>query len=323
MLGLSSDIGKGLAQRFHQEGCFVAGTYRNPASLGGDSGALNPIPCDVSDSSQVAAAIKSYSAFNRPWDVFVSAVGTELPIGSFFDVDFDTWERSIVVNATAQLRVLHGLYPHRRPGTMCHVGFLAGGGTNGPLTQFSAYCASKILLIKMCELLDDENPDLNVFIVGPGFVRTKIHKETLAHARQAGRFYQRTIDFLNTNPGTSLDEIYQCIRWCIRKGRPVAGGRNFSVVHDPWRDKDEGLEESLRGDPHQYKLRRYRNDHKKSVQTFREGNFPPPEPAPTASSSPAPEPRPGSSARKRPDPRGRSSRPLRGARAPRKGRPRP
>ena len=144
---------------------------------------------------------------------------------------------------------------------MSHVVFFAGGGTNNPFTNYSAYCVSKILLIKMCELLDDENTDLNVFIVGPGWVRTKIHDQTLDNPKGAGNSYERTLEFLESEgSGTSYEDIYDCINWCIAKGRDVAGGRNFSVVYDTWRQGGEQLAEQLRGDSDKFKLRRFGNE---------------------------------------------------------------
>jgi NAD(P)-dependent dehydrogenase (short-subunit alcohol dehydrogenase family) len=181
-------------------------------------------------------------------------------MGPYFSCDVDAWEDSLRVNATGQLRALHALYPCRRPG-LAHVALLAGGGTNGPFPNYSAYCASKILLIKMCELLDAENEDLNVFILGPGWVRTKIHQQTLANPAGAGGNYQRTLAFLrSSDPGTSHDDIYRALVWCIEQGKAVAGGRNLSVVHDPWRRQGGGLADWLRGDPHRFRLRRHGND---------------------------------------------------------------
>ena len=57
--------------------------------------------------------------------------------------------RSVVVNSTAQLRVLHAIWPCRQPGP--DIMLMAGGGTNNPFPNYSAYCVSKIMLIKMCE----------------------------------------------------------------------------------------------------------------------------------------------------------------------------
>jgi NAD(P)-dependent dehydrogenase (short-subunit alcohol dehydrogenase family) len=132
---------------------------------------------------------------------------------------------------------------------------LAGGGTNNPMTNYSAYCAAKIALIKMCELIDDEEAGINAFIIGPGFVRTRIHEETLRAGAAAGAGLDKTRAFLAT-PGSSHDHIYSHMTWCIAQGRAVAGGRNFSTVHDPWRGGGAALAADLKLDPDAFRLRR-------------------------------------------------------------------
>jgi hypothetical protein len=114
------------------------------------------------------------------------------------------------------------------------------------------------MLIKMCELLDDENKDLNIFIVGPGFVRTKTHFETIRAGKNAGANLRRVKEFLDSgSPGTPVQKIYDCVRWLERQGRTIAGGRNFSVVNDKFGDKR--MVEQLKKDRDMYKLRRCRN----------------------------------------------------------------
>jgi NAD(P)-dependent dehydrogenase (short-subunit alcohol dehydrogenase family) len=143
---------------------------------------------------------------------------------------------------------------------MSHVVFFAGGGTNNPFPSYSAYCVGKIALIKMCELLDDENPDLNVFILGTGWVRTKIHEQTLEAGALAGANLQKTRSFMDQGiQGTSHADIAAMIRWGIEQGRPVAGGRNFSVVHDAWNRDGPGLAAALSSDADKFKLRRHGN----------------------------------------------------------------
>jgi NAD(P)-dependent dehydrogenase (short-subunit alcohol dehydrogenase family) len=257
ILGGSADIGVELAGRYLDAGCQVALTYRRREALDQLAGRTGfaAIACDVISPDSIAAAAAEFARLGWRWDKFLSIVGTMEPIGPFFELDFADWSRSINVNAIGQLHVLHALYPYRRrPGEVGAM-FMAGGGTNNPFTNYSAYAASKIFLIKMAELLDDEAPDLNVFVVGPGFVRTKIHGETLAAGARPGTNRQKTLDFLET-PGTSHDDIFACIEWCFDQGRPVAGGRNFSVVPDPWRDGGAALKAALAEDPNLYKMRR-------------------------------------------------------------------
>jgi len=257
ILGGSADIGRALAERYLAAGCTVALTYRARRSVSDLEGRPNlaMIECDVGSSASIEKAVREFAGLGWQWDLFLSSVGTMEPIGPFFDTAFGEWERSLSINALGQLHVLHGLYPLRRRGATAHVMFFAGGGTNNPFTNYSAYAASKILLIKMAELLDDEAPDLNIFVVGPGYVRTKIHEETLRNAERAGRNLEKTQDFLK-GAGTSYDDIFGCIEWCSAQGRPVAGGRNFSVVHDPWRNGGAALAAALANDNDLYKLRR-------------------------------------------------------------------
>ncbi len=134
--------------------------------------------------------------------------------------------------------------------------FFAGGGTNQAFVNYSAYAVAKIALIKMCEQIHAETSEANAFAIGPGYVKTRIHDETCrAGPLLAGPNYARTVQQLET-PGTTMDDIYRHMCWCMAQGRQVAGGRNFSTVHDPWRSGGEALAHSLRSDQDRYRLRR-------------------------------------------------------------------
>ncbi|MEW5984298.1 MAG: SDR family oxidoreductase [Acidobacteriota bacterium] len=262
ILSASADIGCALAGHFADDGWHVVGTYRSRAGVAALEGRPNVtvIACDVESPASVAGAVAAYTSLQRPWDLFVSAVGRLDPIGPWTSLSFEAWEKSVITNSTAQLRVLHALYPLRRPGCEVHAAFFAGGGTNNPLTNYSAYCVSKILLIKMCELLHDEVADLNAFIIGPGFVPTKIHRQTLAVPDVAGEGHAKTIEFFrHADRALTSRDLYACIGWCMEQGRAVVGGRNIAAAHDPWQDGGVALAASLRDDRDRFRLRRAGN----------------------------------------------------------------
>lgn len=249
ILSVSSDIGHALALAYLIDGYEVIGTYRNRELVAdlSQQDRMQLLYCDIASRESIKQMIIAYGDIAKPWDIFISCVGTLEPIGPFFSQDFNAWEKSVVTNSLAQLRVLHELRPYWRQGQLCHAAFFAGGGTNNSLPNYSSYASSKVFLIKMCELLDSENPDLNVFIVGPGFLQTKIHRS-------------HKLDFLNLKKGNaSFKDIYDCINWCIAQGKEVAGGRNFSVVHDNWRNGGKLLKEQLLKDQNKFRLRRFRN----------------------------------------------------------------
>jgi len=264
IIGISSDIGKNLAQQYIADGHCVIGTYRNQDFIKNIPGSSEHklLQCDISDTESIKSFCNNYQELSLPWDVLISCVGTLEPIGRFFNSDFDDWEKSVMTNSTSQLRVLHGIYPQRRKGEVSSVIFFAGGGTNGPFRNYSAYCIAKIALIKMCELLDDETDDLNICAIGTGFVRTKIHQQTLANAEAAGKNYEKTREFLKSiNNGTSMSDIYRCINWCVSHDKSIVGGRNFSIVHDPWNMVNIPFKEWLQKDENHFKLRRFGNEH--------------------------------------------------------------
>lgn len=261
ILGVTSDIGRELAVRFVADGWAVVGTYRESAHLTGLPPACRVLACDVESRRSVNDFVDACARAGIVWDVFVVAVGSEEPIGPFWECDEDEWERGVTVNALAPLRILRKVYPLRNPRGRPSVIFFSGAGTNSAAPAYSAYCASKILLIKMCELLDAESPDTSFVIIGPGIVRTKIHEQTLRVPGRSGANYRKVVDFLGSDrPGTSHDDIYACVHWCIQAEKRAVGGRNISLVYDVWRDGRVNLGAALCRDPELYKLRRFGND---------------------------------------------------------------
>ena len=261
ILGISSDIGIALAKYYARDGFNIIGTYRSAKLLPElkDIRNCHLFFCDISDKGSIRQFIGRYKKLDLPWDMFISCVGSQQPIGKFFDCDFEEWSKSIHVNAIEQLKMLHMMHKFRTRKGAATVVFFAGGGTNNPVPLYSAYTASKIMLIKMCELLDNENKDMNIFIIGPGWVKTKIHYETLWRGKTIGENYFKTKDFMKSGTGTSMEDIYSHINWLAEKGKNISSGRNFSVVYDHWRNGGTALARQLRADPDKFKLRRFKN----------------------------------------------------------------
>ncbi len=260
ILSISSDIGFDLAKRYLKAGYNVIGTYRKHRKDFSDintGGSCQMFQCDVHRKGNVEKFVRKLTARKIVWETFISCVGEPRPLTGFFQSDFDDWSRSTAINSTDQLRVLHLLYPLRNKEKKAKVIFFAGGGVNKPVVNFSAYTIGKIMLIKMCEYLDAENDDLNIFIIGPGWTKTKNHLLILKDPHISPEKYRETMHFLQYGKGTSTRYIYECIRWLCSKGREVAGGRNFSLAYDPLKPGQRiHLAQALQKDKNMYKLRR-------------------------------------------------------------------
>ena len=258
---ISSDIGIALALRWLARGWRIFGTYRTPTAATAQLAAagVGLVACDMADSEALEAGCAELKRLCPAWDILVIASGTTEPVSTFIDTDFDEWARSIEVNFTSQMRLTHRLLPLRRiqdTNGPCVI-YFAGGGTNNATTNYSAYTVSKIGLIKMCELLDTEMPDTRFVILGPGWVNTKIHQETLRAGARAGVNFVRTQQKIEQNDFTQMEDVLDCCDWLVVSPREEIGGRNFSVVNDAW--SSHQLREALLSDPDMYKLRRAGN----------------------------------------------------------------
>ena len=258
VLAVSSDIGAHLVEHYVRQGAEVVGTYRSwtPKVTELEKLGVRLFPLDIKSSKEVASFVEQLVASKFSWDTMISAVGLLEPIGSFFSTNFDAWEDSVITNSTSQLRVLHAVHGLRVRSGLSKVLFFAGGGTNNPFDNYSAYCLGKLALIKMTELLDSEYPDLQVSIIGTGWVNTKIHRQTLAAGELAGPNFDRTRQFIlsSESNGSSLETVAECVDWCLSAPRSAVGGRNFSLVHDQWRQPQ--FIKELIANPNSYKLRR-------------------------------------------------------------------
>lgn len=261
IIASSSDIGSAMARRWRKKAWNVFGTYRKKSNTTAELSEIGVelIHCDLSDNSSVQKACFELRNLCPLWDNLILSAGSQEPIGSFISCNFDDWADSIQVNFTSQLRIVKELLPNRSTNNILGpcVLFFAGGGTNNATVNYSAYTISKIALIKMCELLDAEILDTRFAIVGPGWVKTKIHEATIKAGIRAGENYEKTKYKLSSNECTSMNEVLDCCDWLINSSREGISGRNFSVAFDMWGKQE--LSEKLVSDFDMYKLRRKGN----------------------------------------------------------------
>lgn len=259
VVSIGSDIGFAVASRLLGEGVEVVGTYRTwrePLEELEIRGA-RLFEVDVSNSSEIVKFIGQLRDQQISWENLVIATGSLEPIGAFLSSDVDAWKAGIALNGLTPPELLHRLYPLKASNRQGRVVLFAGGGTNGTFDSYSAYCLGKILLIKFAELIESECADLTVTVVGTGWVKTKIHEQTLRAGELAGANFNSTKAFLRGGEReTQIDLVVDGIVWCLNSRSSAIGGRNIALADDPWRDRGDALIAKLEGDPNMYRMRR-------------------------------------------------------------------
>lgn len=262
VIGGSSDIGSALIDDAINKGWDIKATFRTrsekiDAAIKRGVGTF--IDCDLSNITSVDNAASKLIDGGQCWDVLVLGPGLQDPVGLFEYCNFDEWANSVNINFTNQIRFIHRLLPardlsHSTPPTVL---LFAGGGTNNAPTHYSAYIASKIGLMKMTELLSVEIPDTKFVILGPGWVKTKIHKSTFDAKDRAGVNYKRTLQKFNDDDFVPMQRVVECCNWIFEAEKNLVSGRNFSLVFDKWGSTE--LNQKLKDDIDMYKLRRSGN----------------------------------------------------------------
>ena len=260
ILSISSDIGFHLAKDWLKKGYNVIGTYRqfsqNCRKL--ESLGATILKCDLTNDASVECAANKILT-HSDWIHLVLAAGTQEPIGKFSEINFLNWKESFNINFLNQLYFLQLLIKNLRFSEFKNkrVIMFAGSGTNSAPLNYSAYTISKIALIKMCELLQAEIPQVSFTILGPGWVKTKIHNETIRSSYLAGNNLKIAKTKIKNNDFYPMEKVIQCCNWILSAKKEVVNGRNFSAVFDPWEEKKI---DQISKDNNNFKLRRFSND---------------------------------------------------------------
>lgn len=263
VLGASSDIGNALCMDWVAKNWAVWGTYRtmSPSVEKLQDQLQGLVECVLDNVDSVDKACETLGRQLKNWDVVVLGPGLQEPIGLFDSCNFDEWAHSIEVNFINQLRFLHGILPTKNQEPSDNgptVIFFAGGGVNNAPICYSAYTVAKVAMVKMVELLAAEMPDVKFVIVGPGWVKTKIHNSVLGSKENAGASYDRTIEKFKNNEFVPMSRVVECCNAMISGDKAALTGRNISVEFDCWNEPQ--FLSFLNENSDIYKLRRFGND---------------------------------------------------------------
>ena len=260
ILSITSDIGIEFALRKLNQGYKVFGTYRQISKQKYDFLSKKGIvlaELDLENEQSLSQASAKLIKLGFRWDCMLIASGAVFPIGQFELLCMSEWKKSLQINLIGPLEFLHEMLRIKNKGST--VIFFSGSGTNNAPLNYSAYTTSKIALIKACELLDAEISDTKFSIIGPGIVDTKIHEPTIESKDKFPESYEKLLGAKNLGTCTPISDILDCCDWIISSTKEIVGGKNFSVKHDNWKNK-EIFEKFLAENNNRMKLRRYGNE---------------------------------------------------------------
>ena len=196
--GAGRGIGRAIALAYAGEGARLVLAARTPDELketARQTEALGAatciIPTDVTNHDQVqrmvAQALYRFSSI----DILVNNAGIAGPVGALQENDVSYWVQTIQVNLIGTFLCCRAVLPVMLQQDRGKIINLSGGGGTFAWENMSAYCSSKVAVVRLTEGLALELAPTNIQVnaLGPGSVHTGMWEEMRDSAAQAGADY--------------------------------------------------------------------------------------------------------------------------------------
>jgi len=251
--GAGRGIGRAIALAYAREGAQLVLAARTENELEEtviacrDLGAVAfSVVTDIADPEQVQQLVHTALQRTGHVDVLVNSAGVYGPIGPVAENALDAWTRAVAINLFGPLYLCRALIPHFTQRQQGKIILLGGGGATAPLPNFSAYAASKAALARLADTLAEELREQNVQVnvIAPGLVDTKLQDEVLAAGQKAGSLLHKIAQARETGAGAVSPDVAAALALFLAS--PASGkltGKLIAAPYDRWRQWSDQIDE--------------------------------------------------------------------------------
>ncbi len=256
--GAGRGIGRAIALSYAREGANLTLAARSQPGLDEALAAATEIGADaiavstdITSQTSVQHMVRStVERFGRI-DVLVNNAGISGPIGPLQENDIDDWVDTINVNLTGTFLVCRAVIPVMLEQGGGRIINLAGAGVANAWSNMSAYCASKVAVVRMTEVLAQEleGKGISVNALGPGSVHTSMWEKMTEQAAEAGAdFIHELGQRVLSGGGAPIDDCAELAVWLASGESGTLTGRIISAAADDFRSLEPRIEEIMAGD---------------------------------------------------------------------------
>jgi NAD(P)-dependent dehydrogenase (short-subunit alcohol dehydrogenase family) len=238
-------LGRLVARALAHDGFAVGLVARSGDELAGsveliekDGGIAAAVSADVSDERAAREALAELHRRLGPIDLLVNNAGVPGPVGPAWEIEPDSWWRTLEVNLRGTYACTHAALPgmvRRRRGRIVNISS-AAGVTRWPTV--SAYSVSKAAVVKFTENLayETRRHGISVFSVHPGLLPIGFSENVLPDGASTDPHERRVFEWIRRELDEGRGaEPARAVEWILRlaSGRYDAlSGRQLSVHDD-------------------------------------------------------------------------------------------
>ncbi len=243
--GAGRGIGRAIALAYAREGAHMVLAARNISELEETAAQIEKlasppqiVPTDVTDPSQVDFLVQSTLDRHSKIDILVNNAGISGPLGPIQESDVASWLETINVNLNGTFLCCRAVIPAMLRGGGGKIINLSGAGANNAWPNMSAYCSSKVAVVRLTEVLALELQDTGVTVnaLGPGSVHTRMWDEMTAAAAEVGATaIHETGLRVTSGGGASIDYCADLAVFLASDASGGLTGRLISAATDEFR----------------------------------------------------------------------------------------
>ena len=195
--GISSGLGKALAEQVIEKGDFVIGTFRNESQVADFNkkftGRAVALKLDITNEAEIENVITSIIEQYQTIDVLVNNAGIGF-VGAIEETSIEEVRTVFEANFFGTLKLTQTVLPHLRKQKSGNIIQISSHGGIKAFAGFGIYNASKFALEGFSEALAQEVAPLGikVSIIEPGPFRTKFASNSLGEAEKIIEDYNET-----------------------------------------------------------------------------------------------------------------------------------
>jgi NAD(P)-dependent dehydrogenase (short-subunit alcohol dehydrogenase family) len=195
-------------------------------------------PLDVSNAHLVAEFVTDLNSRYKFVDGLINCAGIYGPIGRTEDVSPLDFAEAIQINLFGTFYMCHSVLPLLRRSPRGKIVNYSGGGAASPFPNYSAYAVSKIGVVRLTENMAIEyaSDGIDINVIAPGFVLTRLHQQTLAAKEKAGKDFLEATKRQIEQGGVPVEKAAELTSFLMSSASDGITGKFISAPWDPWQE---------------------------------------------------------------------------------------